>query len=293
MEIDLVYLWVNGNDPLWAAKRDAFIGRPTQRQENCKGRYADSGELKYSLRSVERYAPWIRKIFIVTDNQVPEWLDTSNPRIQIVDHRDIMPAECLPCFNSIVIEYFLHRIPGLAEHFLYATDDMYINRPVGPSDFFTPDGRPVLYMNRKPLSQYITTVQNAARLVEREYGKFYGAKLHHNIDAYTKGLFELTHRKFGREISAMHGHHVRHSEDVQRVLFSYVALAEGLGELRYVGQRHSFRLHIDNRGEYAKFGKYHPTLFCMNDSEYANDADRVAAMEFVGRLFPQKCQFEK
>ena len=100
MDIDLVYLWVNGNDPKWIAKRDACIGKPTDKQENCAGRYADSGELKYSLRSVEKYAPWIRKIFIVTDDQVPEWLDTSNPKVHVVDHKEIMPEESLPCFNS-------------------------------------------------------------------------------------------------------------------------------------------------------------------------------------------------
>ena len=73
MDIDLVYLWVNGNDPKWIAKRNACIGKPTDKQENCAGRYADSGELKYSLRSVEKYAPWIRKIFIVTDQSFPQF----------------------------------------------------------------------------------------------------------------------------------------------------------------------------------------------------------------------------
>lgn len=107
MDIDLVYLWVNGNDPKWQAKRDACIGRPSGGQAHCKGRYADSGELKYSLRSAEKYAPWIHRIFIVTDNQIPEWLNTDNPKVQIVDHTEIMPAECLPCFNSAVIEMFL------------------------------------------------------------------------------------------------------------------------------------------------------------------------------------------
>lgn len=107
MDIDLVYLWVNGNDPKWQAKRDACIGRPSGSQAHCKGRYADNGELKYSLRSAEKYAPWIRRIFIVTDNQIPEWLNTDNQKVQIVDHTEIMPAECLPCFNSAVIEMFL------------------------------------------------------------------------------------------------------------------------------------------------------------------------------------------
>ena len=118
MDIDLVYLWVNGNDPKWIAKRNACIGKPTDKQENCAGRYADSGELKYSLRSVEKYAPWIRKIFIVTDDQVPEWLDTNNPKVRVVDHKEILPKESLPCFNSTLIEHYLDKISGLSEHFL-------------------------------------------------------------------------------------------------------------------------------------------------------------------------------
>ena len=69
-EIDLVYLWVDGSDPVWQAKRNAFIGRTQESSpENCKGRTADNDELKFSLRSVEMYAPWIRKIFIVTDER--------------------------------------------------------------------------------------------------------------------------------------------------------------------------------------------------------------------------------
>ena len=111
IEVDLVYLWVNGNDPQWQAKYNAFIGKTTKDLSlNCKGRYADNDELKYSLRSISLYAPWVHKIFIVTDNQIPEWLDTTNPKIQIVDHKDIMPEESLPCFNSSLIEHFLYKI---------------------------------------------------------------------------------------------------------------------------------------------------------------------------------------
>ena len=309
MDIDLVYLWVNGSDPVWMAKRDAFIGKPTERQENCKGRYADSGDLKYSLRSVEMYAPWIRKIFIVTDNQVPEWLDTSNPRVQIVDHKDIMPTEALPCYNSAVIEQFIYRIPGLAEHFLYATDDVYFNQPVTPATFFGADGYPVIFMNRKPLrklglflkekllgkpiSPYLRTIHNAALLVEKEYGHYYGDKLHHNIDAYTKSNFELVFKKFGKELLPMRTHHVRSADDIQRVIFSLVPLAEKRGHLRYVDQHHSFRLHIDNHRHYAKIEKYNPVLFCMNDSEYANDEDRIAAIRWVSSRFPAPSSFEK
>src|SRR6201999_944559 len=94
-------------------------------------RWRDNGELKFSLRSLHRHAPWIRRIFIVTDQQVPDWLDTAHPKIEIVDHRAIFPDHrFLPTFNSCVIEAFLHRIPGLSAHYLYFNDDVFLGRPV-------------------------------------------------------------------------------------------------------------------------------------------------------------------
>lgn len=309
MDIDIVYLWVNGNDPEWLAKKNTYLGITTENAHNCKGRFSDNGELKYSLRSIDTNAPWVRRIFIVTDNQVPEWLDTSNPKVQIVDHTDIMPPECLPCYSSVVIEQFLHKIPGLSEHFLYANDDMLIGKPVTPANFFAEDGRPYLFMFRRPfrklvmwyrenikriqLSPYLVTIRNSARLVEKAYGKYYGCKQHHNIDAYTKTMFIVAHEKFGKEISTMYDHHIRTSEDYQRCLYSYVALAEKLGKLRYVGTKHSLRIQIHNRHTYYRFEKYHPVLFCMNDTELANDDDRRLSKEFLENLFPNKSQFEK
>lgn len=309
MDIDLVYLWVNGNDPKWIAKRETCIGGLSKAEENCKGRYVDNEELKYSLRSVEKYAPWIRKIFIVTDDQIPEWLDTSHPKIRIVDHTDIMPPECLPCFNSVVIEHHLHRIPGLSEHFLYANDDMYINRPVTPETFFAKDLLPKIRLNRRPLRKwhllfktkvlghrlrnYVQTIQNARLLVEQKYGICYNGKTHHNIDAYLKSCYRHARQVFDKEISATLSNHVRSPNDIQRNIYSYVALAEKQGHLCYVSQRTSFRLHIDNRKLYKKFERYNPVLFCMNDSQFANDDDRKYAVAFLGKLFPDKSLFEK
>ncbi|MCI6132101.1 MAG: Stealth CR1 domain-containing protein, partial [Prevotella stercorea] len=309
MDIDLVYLWVNGNDPKWIAKRNACIGRPSGGQAHCKGRYADSGELKYSLRSVEKYAPWIRRIFIVTDNQTPEWLNTDNQKVQIVDHKQIMPAECLPCFNSAVIEQFIGNIPGLSEHFLYANDDMYFGKPVQPQDFFGKDNLPKVFLFRKPLRKlalfyrekilgkklnpYLNTIKNAAVLVEKRYGKYYGGKQHHNIDAYLKSTFELVNKEFENELREMRTHHMRSSDDIQRCIYSYVALAEKRAHLCYVSKRHSFRIQIENRSLYETFKQYNPKLFCMNDSERAKDEDRAFAINFISSLFPVKSEFEK
>lgn len=291
MNIDLVYLWVNGNDPVWQAKRNACIGKPIENSGvNCEGRYADNDELKFSLRSIEKYAPWLHRIFIVTDGQTPSWLNTDNHKVRIVDHKEIMPPEILPCFNSSLLEHFIYRIPGLSEHFLYSNDDMYINKPVEPSTFFAEDGLPIIRFNRRPfrklglfikekimgktLSNYNQIIQNAAKLVEKRYGIYFGGKAHHNIDSYLKSDYQHTEEIFYNEIKSTYSNHVRSANDIQRSLFSYVALAEKRAHLHYVTQRTSFRFHIHKEKYYDKFKRYNPMLFCMNDSEYATEDHR-------------------
>lgn len=310
MDVDLVYLWVDGSDPVWQAKRNAVIGRTEEKSAvNCEGRYADNDELKYSLRSVEMYAPWIRKIFIVTDNQVPKWLNTANPKIRIVDHKEILPQQSLPCFNSRLIEHFLYRIPDLGERFLYANDDMFMNKPVTPGTFFTPEGLPIVRFNRRPfrkltllfkekilrrpLSNYIRAIQNSAELVEKKYGIYYGGKTHHNIDAYLKSDYRHVGQVFKEEIEVTLSNHVRSSNDIQRNIYSYVPLAEKRAHLLYVSQKSSFRLHIQNEKHYCKLERYNPILFCMNDSQYAKDSDRKRSAAFLNRRFPEKSQFER
>lgn len=140
--IDAVYTWVNGSDPAWRAEYAAFAwqeGRVAKVAEHSEfKRYRDSDELRYSLRSLERYAPWIRHVFIVTNGQVPAWLDRSNPRVSVVAHAQIFPdPSVLPTFSSPAIEAHIHRIPGLARRFLYFNDDVFLGAPVAPDDFFT------------------------------------------------------------------------------------------------------------------------------------------------------------
>src|SRR5690606_9913619 len=106
-------------------------------------------ERRYALRSAEKHAPWMRKIFIVTDDQRAAWLSTDHPRIQVVDHTEIMPAEALPSFNSTVIEYFLSRIRGRAPRSLFANDDLFFNADVQPAFFFAADGYPIVRLKRK------------------------------------------------------------------------------------------------------------------------------------------------
>lgn len=104
-------------------------------------RYRDSGELRYSIRSLVKYAPWIRKIYLVTDNQIPNWLNLENDRIKVVSHEDIFPNRShLPVFSSPAIEAHLHRIPGLSKKFIYFNDDVFLGAPTSPEDFTSVKG---------------------------------------------------------------------------------------------------------------------------------------------------------
>lgn len=311
MEIDLVYLWVNSNDPIWQAKHDAYTGNlQTSTDINGKGRYADNDELKYSLRSVEMYAPWVHHIFIVTDGQTPAWLNLSNPKVSIVDHRDIMPETCLPCFNSTLIEYFIYRIPGLSEHFIYANDDAFINRSAFPRDFFSPDGLPIVKLKRKPLrrirwflrtrirkkplTNYRANVELASQLVNRKYGTFYSGMPHHNMDAYLKSDYRhVVEEVMPEEVQASLSHRIRNNNDIQRAVFGYTALAEGRGQLRYVTKNDSMYVGIHRKEDYLDVQTCRPLLFCMNDSDHADDHDRAAAKTFLAQRFPCKSRYEK
>ena len=308
--IDLVYLWVDGNNPEWLAKRAAFLDGKTDNSLTNYRSYLNNDELKYSLRSVERYAPWIRNIFILSDNQKPKWLDISNPKIKIIDQNDILPNKSLPCFNSNVLEHFLYKIPNLSEHFLLSNDDMFLNRTVLPNTFFAADGFPIIRLNRKPFRRfrwflreqilkkphklYSKALFNAAELVKNKFGVFYNGLPHHNIDSYLKSdCLRVSEQIFKDEIDLMKMNHVRSSNDIQRVIYSYVALAEKRGHLQHVSSKDSLHVHIQKERHYERLEKINPTFFCMNDTEYADDNDRMKLKEWLNNRFPKKSQFEK
>lgn len=141
--IDIVYTWCEQS-------HKAF--KPKQKLNNGNNRFNDNGELRYSIRSIYRYAPWVRQIFIVVDDtQRPSWLHPraadANIPVRLVKHSDIIPVKYLPTYNSQCIELYLCNIPDLAEHFVYFNDDMFIGNTVQPSDFFNDQGFPKYYFN--------------------------------------------------------------------------------------------------------------------------------------------------
>lgn len=310
-DIDLVYLWVDGNDVEWLAKKYAFLGKniDLNTEATSKARNANNDELKYSLRSAEQYAPWIRKIFIVTDGQIPEWLNIQNPKVQIVDIRELIPQQSLPCYNSVIIEHFLYKIKDLSEHFLYGNDDMFFNKNVNEDFFFKADGTPIVRlinswggkwfnMFKKTFNIhtniYRKTIDRSANLIEKKFGTYYSGIPHHNFDCYLKSDYKnVVEKEYVNEIMATVTNHIRNENDIQRIIYLYYALAVRRGVIRYVGRSESCRIRLQKPDFMSFITRYSPTLFCLNDTHRATDEDRKRIRPFLDALYPNKSLFEK
>ena len=176
--IDIVYLWVNGNDPVWRKKRQraALQASVADRDAmavygNVEGRFRDNDELRYSLRALERYFPDHGHVYLVTDGQTPSWLRASS-RLTLIDHRDLIAADRLPIFDSGNIESYIHRIPGLSERFFYFNDDVFFGAPVQVSDWFWEGGVYAAWsddavVNGAAMQADDTSLENGSRLSQQ------------------------------------------------------------------------------------------------------------------------------
>ena len=145
--IDFVYTWVDQHDP----ERDAYMKKEgfTDPKDDGTGikRFKNTKELKYSLRSVAKYCPWVNMIYIVVkDGQSPSYINFAHPKIKLINHSEIMPSEVIPTFNSSVIELFIHKIPNLSNRYIYMNDDFFINKSIKKSDFYDTRGYPYVTM---------------------------------------------------------------------------------------------------------------------------------------------------
>jgi hypothetical protein len=262
----MVYLWVNGADPKWAAKKNAALvkaGRvpPTAATAN---RFDDNYELKYALRSMEKFAPWINHVYIVTDNQRPDWLN-DNPKVTVVDHKDIIPKDYLPVFNSNAIEMFLGNIAGLSEHFLFANDDFFFNRPVRPDFFFDKDGNPIVMMQEKPWSDRVFKtgkvgniiardksfklfVANTIHFIYKKTGRKYNIMLTHAIEPMRKSYFQENFNENKDEILRTTVTTFRADTNLQRTLFPLLDNAKGRNTITL--KRRFFGTRMKYHGKY-------------------------------------------
>ncbi len=225
-DVDFVYTWVNHADPTWRA----LISQHRDMSEVDWDRYHAADELKYSLRSVHQHAPWARNIYVVTNCARPPWL-AEHPKIRWVMHEEVFPdTDYLPTFNSHAIEACLMRIEGLAEHFVYMNDDVFLGTPASKADFFSPNGASVSYLEPYGMvfgersdehPDYLNAALNGKKLIEDTFDVS-PTMLHGHVPHALKRsvLFEMEER-FSDAFHRTRGARFRTPDDVSIVSFFY------------------------------------------------------------------------
>lgn len=265
--IDIVIPWVDGSDPAWLQEyRQYQASEQNILVATCDAstaRYRDWDLLHFWFRSIEAYAPWVRKIHFVTWGHLPAWLNLDHPKLAIVRHSDFIPAEYLPTFSSHTIELNLHRIPDLAEHFLYFNDDVYLTHSTQPADFFI-DGKPcdtaiLGVIKQQNLTDFMPyTMLNMLGVINSEfdkravlrrhrrlwyslkYGKgllknlylspwstFTGFVNYHRCNPFQKQTFCTVWERYGAVLDATCRRKFRTRSDVNQYIFRYWQLCSG------------------------------------------------------------------
>lgn len=136
MKIDFVITYLDGNDEEWIQEKDKYLLKENKEVDSTPKRFRNWDNLHYWFRGIEKFAPWVNKVFFVTCGQHPDWLNTDNEKLVLIDHKDYMPEEYLPSFSASPIELNLHRIKDLSEHFVFFNDDFFLTSYTKESDFF-------------------------------------------------------------------------------------------------------------------------------------------------------------
>lgn len=308
--IDAVYTWVDGADPNWIASKRRLeaqlSGREYHPEANHEARFESKDELKYSLRSLEYFAPWFNKIYIVTAGQVPAWLNLDHPKVVMIDHEDIYDdPNHLPTFNSNSIISRLHHIPGLSEHFVYLNDDVMFGKPVRPQDFFLPNGAAKVFPSRNhrpfgaPTAEdgpHFNLTRNIRKLLREEFGLTVTRAVKHTPYPMLKSVHFEMEEKFRSAYERTWASRFRHHDDiVADQLFHYYSQIVGKSvatsiTYRYINIRDdSYRWTLRET-----LRQRNRSTLCLNDApmEECEPLSDEEVLEFLNAYFPVTSSFE-
>lgn len=309
--IDVVYAWVDGNDPKWKKKFNKYKGieESVSYRNNTESRYKDRQELKYSLRSIHMYAPFVRNIYIVTDNQVPEWLNQSVPGVKIIDHKDIFDPKVLPVFNSHAIGAQLHHIKGLSDRYLYLNDDTMFGRYVVPQRFFFANGiarvspSPALIHAGEPKdyeSAPSSAGKNVRAALQKTFGRHITNKFKHMPNPQIKEVAYEIEKKYKDLVEKTASSRFRSKEDIQFAGLFHHSYSVITGRAIPSSGVRAAVVNISDTNARTALERLLTTreahTICLNESETpASRQEEVADMveNFFERYYPYPSPWEK
>lgn len=327
-QIDIVIPWVDGDDPEWQAEYSQYKAQP--KSDSNAARYRDWDTLKFWFRGIDKFAPWVRKVHFLTWGHLPKWLDTSHPKLNIVNHKDFIPEKYLPTFSSHVIELNLHRIPDLSEKFIYFNDDVYLTKPTKETDFFK-NGVPVeagvfgiiKIHNTQNFMPYVMLNMLAIinmhfskrKMIIRDFSKWFNPKLgkmlfnnlyfapfgtntgfrnFHSCSPLLKSTYETVWETIPEVLDETCKNRFRSRDDVNQYIFRYWQFCSG----NFV-QRHPMSSYLtigkDDREKILKTlnsNKY--KVVCVNDDPLGFDFEKEQKLlvDTFEKLFPEKSDYE-
>jgi len=327
-KIDFVITWVDESDALWKKSKDNYALEYNMKL-NDASRYRDWGFLKYWFRSVEKNAPWVNRIYFVTEGHLPEWLDLSYEKLKVIKHSDFIDENYLPTFNSNVIELNFSKLPGLSEHFVSFNDDMFLNKTVYPSDFFKKGFpkdigvfSPVIPLEKTIDSIVLNNVEiinrnfSKSKLLKNNFFKFFNLKYkkhfvknvctlpwnhilgfydNHIPISYKKSIFEKVYKLENDRISNTLKNRFRTKEDISHWLIRYWQICEG----KFYPRSSSFGAYYNitqnpvDIVEELKSSKH--KVICLNDNDSLTDYEKAKKMilrEFE-KKYNDKSRFER
>lgn len=309
-EIDMVFSWVDGSDVEFLRERARRMQTYVVGEgDDSEARYRQIDELKYALRSVYLFAPWVRRIFICTDSRPPAWL-AKHPKVTVVRAEEMFAdTSVLPTYNSHAVESQLHRIPGIAEHFLYSNDDMFFGRPLSPDLFFSPGGitkfveagtRIGLGESDPSRSGFENAARVNRRLLRDRFGKVTTRHLEHCAAPLRRSVMAELEREFPEEFRRTAASRFRSATDISvtNSLYHYYALLTG----RAVVQTDAKVKYIETTLRRALpamrrlLKRRDMDMFCLNDGSFPEisvEERTEAVIDFLERYFPFPAPWEK
>lgn len=328
-KVDIVVPWVDGNDPGWVEKYNQYSETPIKEEDRC--RFRDWGIMKYWFRGIAEFAPWVNRVFLITDGQKPAFINEDCDKLVIIDHKDYIDSKYLPLFNSSAIEVGLHRIPGLSEKFIYFNDDLFLIRPTAPNYFFRGDlpcdmgiegifhplrdKLQILYFNN---AAYINREFDKRKVYKHQWRKwlnikygtynlfnlymlplkcFFSFKNFHTCQPFLKSTFEEVWKKYGDEIQKTTMTRFRSESGVNQYLFKDWQLVTGkFYPTNLAKTTQYFNISDKSISQICDtILKQKKTIICLNDNYYDNHFEVVQKRisDSFEKILPNKCIFEK
>ncbi len=309
--IDVVYTWVDGSETQFVADFNKYCASEINADDpfiGGKRRFRDNDELRYSLRSLESNAPWVNRVFLVTSGQIPSWLNLKHPRLRVIHHSAIFPNRShLPTFNSLAIEMHLHRIPGLSKNFLYFNDDMFLGRPISPSDFFQDDNIQKLRVEWWTLPEKLDEGNLSTRwlafnhhLLKQQFGDHNFFSIAHVPCLYNRQSINELQTLWKDDFAASSAMRFRTAQvTAPHVLYTHYQVAKKCAEYVFEPRENYLFVAIKNPIEQTtkllqEVMQLRPMFFAINDDwDGPYEIKDRTLRDFLNEYFPSPSSFEK